>query len=100
MSGHHLVPRQATGPDRLRLEVFSDACGLHPDLVLRFVSLGLIEPDEQRGTEVWFATTQVRSVQRMLRLRSDFSLNYAALGLVVDLLDRIEELERANRTRT
>ncbi len=97
MSDHQLVALRSGKNARLRLEVFSAACGLHPDLVDRFVSLGLIEPAERRGTEIWFAPRQVQAVQRMVRLRSDFSLNYAALGLVVDLLDRIDALERAAR---
>ncbi len=81
----------------LRLEVFSQRCGLHPDLVRRFVTLGLVEPTEQTGTDLWFAVQQVQRVERMQRLRSDLCLNYSALGLVLDLLDRIEELERAPR---
>jgi hypothetical protein len=32
-------------------------------------------------------------VARLQRLRAGFALNYAALGLVVDLLDRIAVLE-------
>jgi hypothetical protein len=31
------------------------------------------------------------------RLRAGLSLNYASIGLVLDLLDRIEELEAALR---
>jgi len=30
-------------------------------------------------------------------LRAGLSLNYAAIGLVLDLLDRIDELEEASR---
>ncbi|MBB2506604.1 MerR family transcriptional regulator, partial [Amycolatopsis echigonensis] len=30
-------------------------------------------------------------------LRAAFSVNYAALGLVLDLLDRVDQLERALR---
>jgi hypothetical protein len=33
----------------------------------------------------------------MQRLRAGFALNYAALGLVADLLDRIAALEEALR---
>ncbi len=77
--------------------MFSARCGLHPDLILRFVSLGLIEPVEGRGRDLWFSPAQVGRVERMERLRSDFSLNYAALGLVLDLLDRIDDLERNPR---
>ncbi len=90
----------AAGSGLLRLEVFSAQCGLHPDLVRRFVTLGLVEPAEQSGPELWFGVRQVRRVARMQRLRSDLALNYSALGLVLDLLDRIEELERAPRRST
>lgn len=87
-------------PGLLRLEVFSAHCGMHPDLVRRFVTLGLVEPAEHAGPDLWFASGQVRQVARMQRLRSDLSLNYSALGLVLDLLDRIEELERSANRRT
>jgi hypothetical protein len=36
----------------------------------------------------------------MQRLRAGFALNYAALGLVIDLLDRIAVLEAAARKRS
>jgi chaperone modulatory protein CbpM len=39
--------------------------------------------------------TDVAVVARIRRLRADLSLNYAALGLVMDLLDRIRQLENA-----
>ncbi len=78
----------------MRLEVFSEHCGLHPDLVKRFVVLGLIEPDARHGDALFFEPMQVRRVARMHRLRDDLGLNYNALGLVIDLLERIEQLER------
>jgi hypothetical protein len=39
------------------------------------------------------------TVARIQRLRSGLGLNYAAIGLVLDLLDHIEELESASRRR-
>jgi DNA-binding transcriptional MerR regulator len=78
----------------LHLEVFSEQCGMHPDLVRRYVVLGLVEPDARQGDALFFAPRQVRRVARMQRLRSDLGLNYNALGLVIDLLERIEQLER------
>lgn len=82
-------------PRLLRLDVFCERCGLHPDLVRRFVVLGLVEPEERSDDTLWFAATQVRRIERMQRLRSDLGLNYHALGLVLDLLDRVEALERS-----
>ena len=78
----------------LRRDVFSERCGLHPDLVRRFVVLGLVEPEARGDDTLWFTPDQVRRIARMQRLRSDLGVNYNALGLVLDLLERIEELER------
>ena len=81
------------------LEAFSRRCRLHPELVRRLVSLGLLEPvEDERGT-LWFSTDQIAAVARLQRLRAGLSVNYAALGLVAQLLDRINELERALRQR-
>jgi DNA-binding transcriptional MerR regulator len=89
----------AKGPDgrRLDLHAFARAAGLHPDLVRRFVALGLLEPDRDAAGALWFSPAQLAAVARLQRLRVGFALNYAALGLVTDLLDRVAELESALR---
>jgi hypothetical protein len=81
----------------LDLETFARLAGLHPDLVRRFVSLGLLEASTHSDTSLWFQPAQLTRAARLQRLRAGFSLNYAALGVVVDLLDRIAELEFALR---
>ena len=89
----------AKGPDgrRMDLDAFALAAGLHPDLVRRFVALGLLEPDRDAAGALWFSPAQLGAVARLQRLRAGFALNYAALGLVADLLDRVAELESALR---
>jgi hypothetical protein len=49
--------------------------------------------------ELWFTHADLVTLARIQRLRAGLSLNYAAIGLVLDLLDRIDVLERALRTR-
>jgi chaperone modulatory protein CbpM len=84
---------------RLDLESFARAANLHPELVRRLVALGLLAPVPDAAGELWFSPTEVAAVGRLQRLRSGLSLNYAALGVVVDLLERIAELEAALRQR-
>jgi chaperone modulatory protein CbpM len=91
-----LVPASS---GRLGLDEFARRCGLHPDLVRRFVALGLVPAVRDRDGRLWFAPAQVAAVARLQRLRAALPLNYAALGLVVDLLDRITQLETALRIR-
>ena len=88
-----------TRPIRLDLQSFSRAVGLHPELVRHLVALGLLEAMRTTTGEVWFAPEQLAAAARIRRLRAGFGLNYAALGLVVDLLDRVARLEAVLRTR-
>jgi hypothetical protein len=83
------------------IDAFARATGLHPELVRRLVALGLLDVSADASGRLWFAPAQVAAAARLQRLRTGFSLNYAALGLVVDLLDRIAALEAARpRART
>ncbi|MFC7381694.1 chaperone modulator CbpM [Sphaerisporangium rhizosphaerae] len=79
------------------VESFARAGGLHPDLVRRLVALGLLEPIDRCGDELRFAPSQLVVLGRIERLHEGLSLNYASLGVVLDLLDRIAELEAALR---
>jgi hypothetical protein len=88
-----------TRPVRLDLDAFARAAGLHPDVVRRFVALGLIEASRDSSGALWFTPSQVALVARLQRLRAGFALNYAALGLVADLLDRIARLEATQHRR-
>ena len=56
-------------------------------------------PKSAGDRQLLFAPTQVARAFRIQRLRSGLSLNYAAVGLVMDLLDRIDQLEVALRLR-
>lgn len=84
--------------ERLSLDAFARATHTHPDLIRRLVALGLLEADRDAAGELWFAPSQVAALGRVQRLRAGFALNYAAIGLVVDLLDRISDLEEALRS--
>ncbi len=82
---------------RLDLDTFARAAGLHPDLVRRLITLGLLEAERDPAGTLWLAARELATAARIQRLRAGLSLNYAAIGLVLDLLDRIDELEAALR---
>jgi|GEM_PF-696845 len=91
---------QLTRPARLDLETFADKTGTHPDLLRRLVVLGVLDAWTDAEGNLWFRPPQLLTMARIRRLRAGFSINYAALGLVLDLLDRIAELEAAQRGRS
>lgn len=82
-----------TKPARLSVDRVSVHTGLHPDMVRRFAALGLIECAVDDTGRLWFPPDTVARVARIQRLRGGLSLNYNAVGLVLDLLDRIRVLE-------
>jgi hypothetical protein len=98
MTGSYAIVR-LTPADRVDLETFAHAAGLHADLVRRLVALGLLDARTDAAGRVSLPLSQLAAVGRIQRLRAGLSLNYAALGLVIDLLDRIAELEAALRAR-
>jgi chaperone modulatory protein CbpM len=84
-------------PARLSLEEFALIAGMHQDMIRKLVALGLIDADRDTAGGFWFSRGQLAALARVQRLRAGFALNYAAIGLVTDLLDRIAVLEAALR---
>jgi chaperone modulatory protein CbpM len=90
------VLARRTGMD---LDAFARRSGLHPDTVRRFVALGLLPCQRSPRGQLRFDASALRVVARVQRLRIGLGLNYAAVGLVLDLLDRVEKLESGARQR-
>ena len=67
-----------------RLDAIARAAHMHPDLVERFVRLGLVDPVE--------ADAAARLAQAA-RLRRDLGIGYGGAVLACQLLARIDELE-------
>jgi chaperone modulatory protein CbpM len=86
-------------PARLPVDEFAAAAGLHPEVVHRLVALGLLDGDSPAGGVLRLPATELPRAARIARLRTGLGLNLTAVGLVLDLLDRIDELEAALRTR-
>jgi hypothetical protein len=93
MHRHMILRRRSWRQTRatLSLQVVATECGLHPDVVERFVALGIIDPIETHP--YYFTPDATLRIQRLLRLRRDLGVNYNAAGLILELLERIEDLE-------
>ncbi|SEF24550.1 MerR HTH family regulatory protein [Amycolatopsis pretoriensis] len=85
-------------PARLDLETVAARTGLHPELLRRFAALGLVESTPDANGRPCFPPSTVARLARIQRLRTTLSVNYAAIGLVLDLLDRIDVLEARVRS--
>jgi chaperone modulatory protein CbpM len=82
-------------PYRLSLDSYARITGVHPELVRRLVTLGLLDITRDAEGNLWFDPSQVREMATIQRLHLRLNLTYSSLGLVMDLLDRISDLERS-----
>jgi DNA-binding transcriptional MerR regulator len=68
--------------------------GLHPELIGRFISLGLIEfSDRGDDGELLFDSGVIPLIRRILRLRNELGVNYAGVGVILELTSRLEAME-------
>ncbi|MFJ1914496.1 chaperone modulator CbpM [Streptomyces sp. NPDC088147] len=81
----------------LSLESVARRSGMHPEMVRRLVTLGLVDATRDPAGRLRFDRSAPRTLARIQRLRAGLPLNYASIGLVLDLLDRIGRLEAALR---
>ena len=88
--GYHT---QVSPRETLTLDELSRLVDLHPEMVLRLVELGLVDPEV--GEPGWlFQDAAVSRIWKIRRLHRDLGINWAGIGVVLDLLDRIDDLER------
>ena len=73
--------------ERIEFEAFAQVCDLHPELLDRFVALGLLEADTDDRGRRWLDRSQVAAVGRIRRLRSGLRLSYSAISVVAPLIE-------------
>jgi MerR HTH family regulatory protein len=88
-----VLRRQPQDTRATSLEALAREAGLHPQLVLRLVRLGLVEPVGGTPQEPLFASDAAARLARAARLRRDVGIDYAGAVLASELLARIELLE-------
>ena len=71
----------------------ADASGCHSELVEVFERVGVIESIRYSDGTVRFRESSISRMSQGLRLRRDLGVNLTSLGLVLDLLERVEQLE-------
>ena len=82
-----------TSETLLTVVELSDAVMIPCAVVRRLVVLGVVEP-AQREPELLFTPEAAFALRRMSRLRRDLGINYHGGRVVLDLMDRISQLER------
>ncbi len=80
----------------LSLEEVASRAGLHPELVQRFMDFSLIEPVDWEEATPRFDVTVVPTLRVIEHLRCDLGVNLAGVGVILEMLERMRELECEN----
>ena len=75
-------------------EEFIASTGIDPDRLRELLSLGWLEADRGRGEEILFRDVDIYRVRKLERICCDFDLPVLGGTIIVDLLERVDQLER------
>ncbi len=94
------VEAERPGVGHIRAEELCLRLGVSQDVLELCVRWEVVEPLETstEGT-LFFTESSLERMRRGLRLHHDLGINWQGVAVVLDLLDRIETLERAVRMR-
>ena len=84
-----LIDEQTT----LTLAELCRCFAIEAELIEDLVEQGILEPAGKRGRHWCFPASSLRRTRITLHLRRDLGVNLAGAALVLDLLERIEELD-------
>jgi MerR HTH family regulatory protein len=78
----------------LTSETVAEIVGTHQSLVLRLARNGLLETISSETGEPLLPRRTIMTLRRMQRLRRDLGVNFAGASIILDLVGRIERLNR------
>lgn len=78
----------------LALEMVAEAVGASPHQLLRLARLGLLETIAGEAGQQLVPARCVIRLKRIHRLRRDLGVNYTGADIILDLVERIEQLNR------
>ncbi len=83
------------------MKVVAEKIGLSPKTIRLWIREGLVEP-QKRGQRYLFAEEDLQKLLLIRRLRDDLGVNLAGIDIILQLLDRLrelqEELDRLRKT--
>jgi chaperone modulatory protein CbpM len=78
----------------LTLEVVAETVGARRSLVARLARQGLLETVDQETGEPLLPRRTIIQLRRMQRLRRDLGVNFTGAAIILNLVGRVERLNR------
>jgi len=84
-------------PERSELVAWAqlvELTDIQPGEVAELIELGWINPQKTSAEEYLFRMRDVYRIHKLMRLVNDLDMSFNSGSIVVDLLERVEELEK------
>jgi MerR family transcriptional regulator/heat shock protein HspR len=91
---HYELAIRSIPSDQVTFDELAARAEMHPELLARLVEFGLIEPVSARGDLSVFDSSKIWRLLCIRRLRSDLGINLQGVAVVLDLVERLGDLER------
>ena len=78
----------------LALETVAEAVGARPNQLQRLARLGLLEVVSGEAGQLLIPPRSVMRLRRIHRLRRDLGVNFTGAHIILDLVERVEGLNR------
>ena len=78
----------------MRISEVAETYRLHPQTLRLYERAGLLQPRRSRGNTRLYSRRDLRRLGLILELTRDRKINLAGVGAVLQLRDRVEELQR------
>ncbi|WP_243309851.1 chaperone modulator CbpM [Fundidesulfovibrio agrisoli] len=83
--------------DRIAWAQFIEMTEMHPALVGELIELGWLRPQLTSGSQYLFRHADVYRVKKLSRLCKDLDISPVGASIIVDLVERVEFLEKRVR---
>jgi DNA-binding transcriptional MerR regulator len=92
---YSLVVRSINSED-VTVEHLANRAEMHPAAVQRLIDFGLIRPVTPTNAVFLFRASNVLRLRSINRLRSDLGINLQGVAAVLELVERLRNLEHEN----
>ncbi|VUT25054.1 MAG: chaperone-modulator protein CbpM [Candidatus Methanolliviera sp. GoM_asphalt] len=93
-SSYPILKVEWEGERLISMQELSFRCELHPEVIEHYVVLDLISPIKYGKKGYLFRESAVDEIRIIQRLRRDLGVNLISAGIILDLLDEIDELKK------
>ncbi len=79
------------------ISIAAKLAGMHPQTLRYYERLGLIEPSRSQGKIRLYSIRDIMRLQQIRRLVDDLGVNLAGVEVIMNLAERMAEMERHMR---